>query len=227
VTASVIVPLFNRYDLTCQLLESLTVDPDFELVLVDNGSTDQTRLMDVAVRNNINRGFAVACNQGARYSSGDVLIFLNNDTIVSVDWLPPLREALVDADIAGPKLVYPDGEPQSFGISVDFSRPPGLEAVNLRTDLNIGSYEVAAVTGACLAIRRGLFERLGGFDEGFWNGYEDVDLCLRAKAVGARIVFEPRSVVTHLESQSDRRERFAKVSENVARLRSKHCGVTA
>lgn len=226
-TVSVVIPLFNQYDLTCQCLESLTVDPDFELLLVDNGSTDNTRWMDVAVRNRENTGFAHACNQGATIASGEVLIFLNNDTICSVGWLDGLRAALVEASIAGPKLVYPNGDIQSAGISVDFSRPRGMEAVNIRHDLNVGPYEVPAVTGACLAIGRPLFERLSGFDEGYWNGYEDVDLCLRAKEVGATIMYTPNSVVTHLESRSDRAARFSKVQENITRLRARHAQVAA
>jgi hypothetical protein len=88
------------------------------------------------------------------------------------------------ATIAGPLLVYPDGRTQSAGIDVDFTQPPGAEARNRQGDHD-ESEQVDAVTGACLAIRRSDFELFGGFDEGYWNGYEDVDLCLAARAAGA------------------------------------------
>jgi GT2 family glycosyltransferase len=76
------------------------------------------------------------------------------------------------------------------------------------------------VTGACLAIRADTFAALGGFDEGFVNGYEDVDLCLACLGAGLRVVYEPASTITHHESQSGP-ERFARASDNIARLRNK------
>lgn len=213
--ASIIIPLFNRYDLTEKCLLSLL--PDYnaghEIVLVDNGSTDATKDLLVTIRNPRNKGFAVACNQGARAAKGDVLVFLNNDTEPLQGWLEPLLAAM--PGIAGPKLIYPDGSIQSAGISVDFTRAYGQEAVNIQTDTGAGP--VDAVTGACLAIDRETFDRCMGFDSGYWNGYEDVDLCL--KAGGATYV--PESVVLHHESQSDRGERFKAVGENVRRLRAK------
>ena len=212
--ASIIIPLFDQHGMTGACLEALKANtPDHELVLVDNGSKDLTRQMDVTIRNPRNKGFAIACNQGARAATGDVLVFLNNDTEVQPGWLEPLLAAM--PGIAGPKLIYPDGSIQSAGISVDFSRAPGVEAVNIQND--IGAGPVDAVTGACLAIDRARFDALGGFDSGFWNGYEDVDLCL--KNGGA--TFVPQSVVVHHESQSDRTQRFKAVGENVARLRAR------
>lgn len=205
-TVSIVIPLFNRWDMTERCLASLQ-GVDAEVILVDNGSTDETADHEVTIRNPRNRGFAKACNQGARAATGDHLIFLNNDTEPQRGWLEPL---LLDR-IAGPKLIYPDGSIQSAGIEVDFTLPPGQEATNRQQDAPGGP--VAAVTGACLVIPRDLFD---GFDEGFWNGYEDVDLCLRHQCV-----YVPESVVIHQESQSDRTERFKAVGANVARLRGK------
>lgn len=211
---SVVVPLFNRWDLTADCVRAIQDTCDAEIVLVDNGSTDATRRCDVQVRNLTNRGFAVACNQGAWYATGDTLVFLNNDTIVQPGWLEPLVAGLEHAAVAGAQLVYPDGRIQHAGVQVDFTRPPGQEAWGIQTDRPSG--HVPAVTGACLAIRRHEFIRLGGFDDGYWNGYEDVDLCL--KAGGAYYVAESR--VVHLESQSGP-ERWRAVRENVWRLRDR------
>ena len=222
--ASVIVPLFNRCDLTEKCLLSLldeTLDP-FDLVLVDNASTDNTTLIDVTIRNPENYGFARACNQGADRASGDFIVFLNNDTEVHEGWLEALLKPFEDPDvgITGGLLLYPSGDVQHAGVTVNFERPYGCEAKNITHDLGVGDYDCAAVTGACLAIRAGLFHELGGFDEGYWNGYEDIDLCLKATAEGWRIVFTPDCVVTHLESQSGP-ERWTAVKANVQRLRDR------
>lgn len=214
-TTSIIVPLFNRHDMTAACVAAVEANTeDFELVLVDNGSTDETRDLEVAVRNPKNRGFAVACNQGARAATGDVLVFLNNDTEVQPGWLPPLLDAM--PGVAGPCLTYPHGAVQSSGIIVDFSRPPGREAVNDQCAARPRG-RVDAVTGACLVVDRATFAGCGGFYAGYWNGYEDVDLCLTAG--GATYV--PESAVIHHESQSDHRERFRAVGDNVRLLRAR------
>ena len=219
---SVIVPAWDRFALTVRCLSSIQqADPVHEVLLVDNGSTDAVAQLDAAVRNDINLGFAVACNQGAEAASGDVLVFLNNDTIVYPGWTR-FTNLCGNADVgcAGPKLLYPSGEIQCAGVGVDFTRPAGLEAFNRLDDWTNVPSEVDAVTGACLAIRADLFAELGGFDTGYWNGYEDVDLCLSALAAGKANVYDPRSVITHLESQSGA-ERWTKVRQNIERLRQK------
>lgn len=215
-SVSIIIPLYDRWDMTEACLAALhETAPEAEIVTVDNGSTDATRLYDVTVRNPRNRGFAVACNQGARRATGDRLVFLNNDTEPQPGWLEPLRIG----DIAGPLLTYPDGSTQSAGITVDFTAEPGHEAVNRTGGLIDGP--VDAVTGACLSISRACWDAIGGFDEGFYNGYEDVDLCLRARDAGYSVLFHPTSVVIHHESQSNRTERFKAAGHNIARLRQR------
>jgi GT2 family glycosyltransferase len=84
---------------------------------------------------------------------------------------------------------------------------------------------VEAVTGACLAVRRDVFFKHGGFDVGYRNGYEDVDFCLTVRAAGGRIVYDPMSVVTHVESASGP-ARWAHFRGNVARLQERwvDCG---
>lgn len=221
-TISVIIPCFDRFELTQQCLLSISkADPILEVVLVDNGSSDATACLDVAVRNDRNEGFASGCNQGAKAASGDILIFLNNDTIVRPGWTKFAYQC-EDPEVgcAGPKLLYPDGSIQHAGVGIDFTRPWGLEAFNILDDWTDEPSEVDGVTGACLAIRRELFLGFGGFDEGYWNGYEDVDLCLQSLAAGRSNVYDPRSTITHLESQSGQ-ERWTAVSANIARLREK------
>ena len=218
---AVIIPTYNRLQLTQNCLASiLRHDPIDQVIIVDNGSTDGSqRIATHPLPENL--GFAVACNHGAQQATTDRLVFLNNDTIVHPNWtsFTKLLDNLA-IGIVGPKLIYPDCQIQSAGIAVDFDRPPGLEAWNLTIDWASSPTDVAAVTGACLAIRTDLFHQLGGFDTGYWNGYEDVDLCLASIQAGFRNLYDPTATVTHLESQSGP-ERWTAVNANITRLRSK------
>lgn len=216
-SVSVVIPCLDRWSLTEKCLEALYEHTDgVEVILIDNGG-DETCIeapdqVEVYVKNRTNQGFARSSNQGAALATGEYLVFLNNDTEVQRDWWPPLRMALDEGyDVAGPRLIYPDGTTQSFGIAIDFGQPPGLEAQNIADDWPGGL--VQAVTGACLAMKR---DRFPGFDEGYWNGYEDVDLCLSLDCVAVG-----KSTVMHHESASDRVARFGKAQENIARLRGR------
>ena len=224
--ASIIIPAFNRIDMTIACLTALYEHTDdYELILIDNGSGDATHDLegpDIVIRNAENLGFARACNQGAALASGDVLIFLNNDTEPCPGWLKPLLDALKapNVAVAGSMLTYPDGRVQHAGVGLRGSGRT-YEAFNMTDPRPFG--DVAAVTGACLAIRREIFNDLGRFDEGYWNGYEDVDLCLRVREAGYRIVYDPDSIVIHHESASGP-ERWSHVRENVERLQKRWGG---
>lgn len=217
-TCSIIIPVWNKLELTAQCLTALatvTTEPSYEVIVVDNGSTDGTTEFlsslsgDVRIiRNQENLGFAKACNQGARAARGKYLVFLNNDTIPLKGWLKALVsevEGYPEVGIVGSKLLYQDGTVQHAGVVLNRSEGlpyhiyKGLSgdspAVNQRREYQI-------VTAACLLIRQSLFMELGGFDERFRNSFEDVDLCLKAGERGYRVVYQPRSVVYHLESQT-------------------------
>jgi GT2 family glycosyltransferase len=171
------------------------------------------------IRNAVNRGFAVGCNQGAAAAVSDQVVFLNNDTEVHAGWLPPLLEAMTeDVAAVGSLLVYPDGGVQHGGIRLHRDHRGVLVAENIHEEGN--RRDVEAVTGACMLVDRARFWAAGGFDTGFINGYEDVDLCLSFRQIGWRIVYQPASIVMHRESASGR-ERWAYVSDNVARLQVK------
>ncbi len=229
---SIIIPVFNKLELTQQCLMHLaevTTGISYEVVIVDNHSTDGTREFleslsgDVQIIcNSTNLGFAKACNQGARVSKGKHLVFLNNDTIPRVGWL----EALVhevdvhsDVDIVGSKLLYPDNTIQHAGVvfSRTFHTPyhlfsgvhENLPAVNVRR-------EFQAVTAACMLVRKETFGKIGGFDEDFVNGFEDVDLCLRVRQMGQKVIYQPKSCLYHLESQTPGRKNYD--DENLLRL---------
>lgn len=240
---SIVIPLFNRVDMTERCLRQLarTVDPAVvELVVVDNGSSDgsaetvaQLWPSATIVRNAVNQGFARGCNQGVAAARGERVVLVNNDTEASTGWLEALLAPLDEPDVAivAPKLLFPDGTLQHAGMGVVEDRKnglalngvhlfyrelPSLAAANRRRDLQL-------VTGAVMALRRGTFTELGGFDEGYWNGCEDVDLCFKAAAAGYRVVYEPASVLLHHESASGA-ARWTKVTDNLRRLAERWAG---
>jgi GT2 family glycosyltransferase len=229
---SIIIPVFNKVELTQQCLMHLanvTEGISYEVIIVDNNSSDSTGEFlqsldgDVQViRNSTNVGFSKACNQGARAARGNHILFLNNDTIPQVNWLAPLIQELEeheDVGIVGSKLLYPDKTIQHAGVV--FSRnnesphhflqgvPGDLELVNERKEFQV-------VTAACMLVRKDVFVQVGGFDEGYINGFEDVDLCLKVSAAGKKIIYQPKSWLYHLESQSSGRKKHDK--KNARRL---------
>lgn len=218
-STSIIVPVYGpQHFLDACVLALEANTEDYELVLVDNATGYPFPDYAVSVRNEVNQGFAVACNQGAKVATGDVLVMLNVDTEVRAGWLPPLLEALEQPEVvvAGPKLLYPDGTIQCAGIDCSVT---GGE--NRRYDSPAGY--VPGVTGACMAVWTWAFWAVGAFDEGYWNGYDDVDFMLSVRQAGWRIWYEPSSVVIHHESATGG-ERWTKAHENVARLQSKWAG---
>jgi GT2 family glycosyltransferase len=151
--------------------------------------------------------FSQMCNEAARLASGEVLLFLNDDVEpVNEDWLARLCAVLAreGVGVAGARLMYPEGSIQHVGMVLGMSDGVGHPGRRLRAS----SYwpwidfprEVSAVTGACLAVRRALFEQLGGFDLAFPVNYNDVDFCLRARGAGYRVVLENGAELIHREA---------------------------
>jgi GT2 family glycosyltransferase/Tfp pilus assembly protein PilF len=226
--ASIIIPVFNNLALTRQCLDSIQANTPqgcFEVILVDNGSSDGTREFlreeEAAGRvrvlfNAENQGFARACNQGAQKARHPQLVFLNNDTVVTSGWLTALLSVAENAGVGvvGAKLLYGDGRIQHAGIEFINGVPdhPHRHASADAPEVN-RFRELDMVTGACLLIRRELFLQLAGFDEAYRNGVEDIDLCLRARIAGWKVVYQPKSVVYHLEGQSA--GRFDHVTQNL------------
>jgi GT2 family glycosyltransferase len=215
---SIIIPVYNQFEITRRCLVSLhqnTGDIPVEIILVDDQSSDNTtRIEDffegiVVIRNQRNLGFLKSCNEGAKHARGKYICLLNNDTKVHAGWLDKLVETLDNhhaAAIAGPKLVYPDGRLQEAG-GIIWDDASGW---------NYGKYdeadkpdynylkEVDYVSGACLLIRKNIWEELNGFDERFAPAYfEDTDLAFRARQAGYKVLYQPAAVVTHCEGLSN------------------------
>jgi GT2 family glycosyltransferase len=221
--ASIVVPVHGNAALTRRCLELVLTDlpPDCEAVVVDDASTDETpellssfgeRIRVLTMEENV--GFARACNEGAAAAAGELLVFLNNDTEPRAGWLEALlacAEREPEADAIGAKLVYPTGTVQHAGVVFGQDGYPhnlyaGLPEEHPAVDR---SRRLQAVTAACMLVRRASFERISGFDEGYENSLEDVDLCLRIGAEGGGVHYCHEAVVVHLESVSrGRRDRF-------------------
>ncbi|MDR1777452.1 MAG: glycosyltransferase family 2 protein [Desulfovibrio sp.] len=225
---SVIIPVWNLWNMTAACLRSLAEHNAgaacLEVLVVDNGSDDATgEQLPVLGRELFggnfkglrlprNMGFAVACNAGARKAGGDLLLFLNNDTILSPDWLPPLIASMEKpgTGATGPLLLYPagpsdpDGGIQHCGIAVSpFRRLWHIyEHFPAGHPLPRKSRPLQAITGAALMTRRPLFFEVGAFFEEYSNGFEDIDFCCALRERGFKLTLTPQSVVTHYTSST-------------------------
>jgi GT2 family glycosyltransferase len=214
----IVIPVYNKYEYTKKCLDgifSTNEKTPFEVIVVDNASTDETkeslqndeRIKYIANQENL--GFAKACNQGAKETKAKLILFLNNDMEPLPGWLDNLvAETESDPSVAvvGSKLLYGDGSIQHAGIAFDEKGPYHIyrKEKSEKPYVNKKRY-LQGVTGASLLIRKSIFEKLGGFDEGFVNGYEDVDLCLRVRELGKKILYCPQSVLYHYESITEGR----------------------
>ena len=198
------------------LQSSLPHSLTHEIILVDDASADGTRdwLRTLngsnchVVLNQVNLGFARANHAGVAQATGDVLALVNNDLIFSAGWLEPMLAVLnnpqLDAGVVGNvQTRVADGALDHAGVQVTASGR--LEHVKVLTASGAEHARVFAVTGACCLIRRDVFESVGGFDEAFVNGGEDIDLCLKVKAKGLHVYMAYRSVVQHHVSLSRNR----------------------
>jgi GT2 family glycosyltransferase len=231
---SVITPLFNclaaSQEMVASLRASIPRGMTYEIVLVDDRSTDGTRewLAGLStpfrvVLNERNMGFGAATNRGAQVAQGEIFALLNNDLILARGWMRPMLNALrflgKRAGLVGNvQLNAASLEVDHAGIEVDLKGKPE----HIRKRPSVASLvfhpapSVFAVTGACVLVRADTWKRLGGFDEAYVNGCEDVDLCLRAREAGLRNVVALRSRVLHHVSASPGRK--LRDEENTRRL---------
>ncbi len=235
---SIITSLYNRLDLTRAFLDSLERTLDgwrYEVILIDDGSTDGTRdflrtLPEGRYRvqiNEVGRGYAANNNAGARLARAPLLCLLNNDTVLLPGWLEPMARLARwgrGVGVVGNVQREPvGGLIDHWGVYFRTEDGDPLHAGKNRALVPGPAYLAwPAVTAACCVVRRAVFLELGGFDEGFHNGFEDVDFCLRAAARGYRHFVANHSLIYHYVSASPNRRLHE--AANLARFRSLWAG---
>ena len=215
--ASIVIPVFNHFAHTLACLRALAAHPplaDCEILVVDDGSSDETANALPQVeglryhRRAANGGFIAACNDGAALARGEVLVFLNNDTVPQPGWLDALLRTFdtqAGVGLVGAQLLYPDGRLQEAGGVVfsdgsawnygRFEAPDDPRFAYLR--------EIDYASGAAIAIPRALFLQLGGFDARYAPAYyEDTDLAFAVRDAGQRVLYQPAARVVHDEGTS-------------------------
>ncbi len=218
--ASIVIPLYNNRRLTELCLDSIAaalgdrLGRSWELVLVDNGSLDDTAVLldawrerTTQVRFEENRAFARAVNAGVEAASGEIVVILNNDMEIPPGALEALAEEARDPSIGlvGARLVYPSGYVQHGGCAFRTWANGKVGVFHLfhhepaEVPAARASYDVDGVTGACMALRRDLFRELGGFDEAFVMDLDDIDLSLRIRARGLRVRYRGDICIVHHE----------------------------
>jgi len=223
---------YNAGPLLQGLVESLAGQQGLlRTVVVDNASHDGSLDFLAAgphpqvtlVRNPANRGFGAACNQGAASAAGRYLLFINPDCRMPAGALArmvALMEAHPEAGVLGPLVLNSDGSEQrgcrrylpdpkrALMRVLKLDRPAadgkvaGFDLTG--TPLPAQAVPVEAISGACLMIRRELFEQLRGWDEGYFLHCEDLDLCMRVQQAGAAVLFMPDVSVSHVQGVSSR-----------------------
>jgi GT2 family glycosyltransferase len=209
---SIIIPAYNCLPQVLRLVNALmaTVDPErTEVLIQDDCSPDynaeQLFPPGMAQRNAINLGFGGNCNAGAERAKGDVLLFLNQDVYTAQQGWDGLLlkrfEETPEVGIVGPTLIFPNGHVQSVGGAFDAACQPyhiALGYANPAWPPIATARPVGWVTGAALAIRREVWQKLGGFDLAYSPSYfEDVDLCGRAALNGWQVWHDPAVTFTH------------------------------
>ena len=221
---SIIILNYNTKELTRNCINSILDHSDnYEIIIVDNNSGDDSvnYLENIfkdsisIIRNNKNLGFAAANNIGSKQASGDILLFLNSDTIVKENIFASIVKTFDDNErigIVSPKIILSDGSLQdnSFGqyptiLNTILSKLLSRKNVNnkIKDNNKIKAIKnVNWVSGCCLFIRKNLFEQVNGFDANFFLYFEDVDLCKRVFNLDYMICIDNNSEIMHLGGKS-------------------------
>lgn len=224
---SIIIPTKDNYKFIKQCLESIiekTTYPYYEVILVDTGSTDKevlsfyeskivkTNPVEVVELHKPEFNFSEACNYGAKKSTGEYLLFMNNDTeVITEEWIEGMlgHAQRKNTGMVGCKLLFPSNNIQHAGVVLSerdiafhpfYNQDPRVDIFS--NILIANTRNCAAVTAACSMVSRKKFDEVGGFDTGLRVTYNDVDLCLRLLDAGYFNVYTPYSELYHHESIS-------------------------
>jgi N-acetylglucosaminyl-diphospho-decaprenol L-rhamnosyltransferase len=232
-TISAVVVSYRTGPALTDCLFALAGDPDIaEIIVVDNGNPPETvRTLEALAAcetrlkltgGGVNRGFAAGVNEGVRMSSGNRVLIINPDAILrrgSLAALEAARSQGAEPMIVGGRIYGPDGVEQrgarrhrltwgaAAGTFLGLSRfglHPSIRNINRNEEpLPAGSVPMGAVSGALMYLSRSGFDRLGGFDEGYFLHVEDLDLCRRAEMEGGSVIFAPQAGALHYGATSE------------------------
>jgi len=209
--ASIVIVNFNMLHNLKKCLPSILNQhfSDFEVILVDNASTDgsieflEREFPGVQIiRNEENLGYSGGNNVGFKYASGDYVAVLNPDTKLEPDWLLHIIMAL-DADpqagLAASKILMMDNPTRinTCGLNITYTGLSFCRGLGEPADRYSKPEVIFGVSGSAFVIRRRVLEEIGGFDESFFMYYEDTDLSLRANLAGYKCLYVPSAVVYH------------------------------
>lgn len=214
---SIIIPVFNNINYTFKCLKSILLHlqaTSYEVIIVDDCSTDNTHeiLQQVSgiiiTRNEENSGFIASCNHGAKKAQGKYVLFLNNDTKVTENWLDELVQTytnFTNVGMVGAKLLYPDGRLQEAG-SIVWQDGSAWNYGRL-SDPKLPQFcyarEVDYCSGACIIIEKTFFDSLGCFDSIYFPAYyEDTDLAFKIREAGKKVIYQANAQVIHFEGVS-------------------------
>jgi O-antigen biosynthesis protein len=219
-TVSIVIPTRDRYPLLERCLRSILADEfarNAEIVIVDNGSSDPrvpallrtvgARVRVTIVSMDVPFNFPQLCNAGVEAAGGRIIVLLNNDCEVASTSLVELVGVAARSVIGavGPLLLYPDGAVQSAGVLLGVNRTATSALAGFSPDDPAvlawcrSRRQVSAVVGACLAVARDKYRRVGGMDELFAVSHNELDFCLRLEAEGFANAFTPFARVVHQE----------------------------
>ena len=224
---SIVIPTKNHCDVLRRCIDSiehLSSYTKYEIIIVDNYSDDKNTLsyLDTICNrhkiikvNNINGkfNFSHMVNEGVKNSNGDYVILLNNDTeVISENWLECMLAymCISGVGIVGAKLLYPDKKIQHAGVVMKMFNGVAGHAFKLLPFFNNGYLSYAsvarnysAVTGACLMVKKSIYQEVSGFDEeNFGVSFNDVDFCMKVRKKGYRVVYSPGALLYHYEGKS-------------------------
>ncbi len=214
---SIVIPVYEKFDFTYACVKSIldtNVRASYEIIIVDDCSKDETLLAPMILqncrilRNERNQGFVLNCNRGADEARGRYVFMLNNDTTLFPDAIDALVETFEIHDkvgAVGSKLLFADGKLQEAGgiiwrLGDGWNYGRGQDPDEPRFNyVRPADY----ISGAALMLPRDLFQELGGFDTLYAPAYyEDTDLAFRVRAAGYKVLYQPRSKITHFEGVS-------------------------
>lgn len=227
------------------ILDKSTYD-NYEIIVVENNSVSgdirayyeelekHPQIRVITYQGEFN--YSKINNLGAAFAAGEYILLLNNDTqVISVNWMEELLMYAQREDVGavGAKLYYEDKTIQHAGIVIGLGAHRTAGHTHYKVNIeNVGymgklcyAQDVTAVTGACLLVKKTLYDRVGGLDESFAVALNDVDFCLKLRRLGYLNVFNPYCELYHFESKSrgldDKQDKAARYNEESARFRER------